>query len=544
MRPAISLVLSLLLAADAAAEPLFRRQGSLGWSFDEIALETPQGTRRRSQWSQAYELSVDGPLVHRLAGDLSTSAAFKDGFNVSQAVNTESPAQKTASWSARGDLFPFDFRRWARFAPNYSWSENRQASAASAPERVIRSDSWGFSGGLSLPRLPAFSVARQRSLRNDPVAGGAIRELAENSRESVSWALGALRLSADRDLNEVTDLTAGRPALETETRRADLEVRTGIKKTLGLQFFALRSSAYAQKVSGVTAQEDVTANLAVRTLPLKAAGWAHEVSYGNDYTRANLTGAQTDSSSLSVLSNRERRWGWLTSVMNGGQSHIGGASRSLAESLSVGQRLLGRRLTLQESVSGGWSEGAGGQTTRSDAASLRATLSPGGERSLTAEVDTAGVEQLGGGGASRTHKGALFGNVALRRSLRASGRAEHVRASVPKEGLLTETDSLSASLEGDLRRDLSASALFLFTRTRSSRSRGTESPSGSLGLAWSPLASLSVNVRASSAGESANVYLGAAWTAGRTTLRAYLERREISTPQGFSHFNVALTRTF
>ena len=32
------------------------------------------------------------------------------------------------------------------------------------------------------------------------------------------------------------------------------------------------------------------------------------------------------------------------------------------------------------------------------------------------------------------------------------------------------------------------------------------------------------SARASSAGGAANVYLGAAWTAGRTSLRAYLER--------------------
>ncbi|TPW20608.1 MAG: hypothetical protein FD126_1514, partial [Elusimicrobia bacterium] len=366
MSRAIASLLALLLAADAAAEPLFRRRGSLGWSFDEIGLETPQGKRSRSQWSQAYELSVEGPLVHRLAGDLTTNALFKDGFNVNQAVNTESPAQKAASWSAHGDLFPFGLRRWARFAPNYSWNETRQAAASDAPTRVIRQDSWGFSGGLSLPRLPALNVARHRSLRNDPLAGGAVRELAENSRESVSWAGGPLRLSADRDLNSVTDLAAGRPALETETRRADLDLRTGRSKALGLQFFALRSSLFAQKVQGLAVQEDLTANLALRSLPLKGAGWAHELTYGNDFARANLTGAHADSSSAGVLSNREAGWGWLTSALTGAHSHAGGRARSLGESLSVGERLWRRRLTLQQSLSGGWSEGGAGTTSRSD----------------------------------------------------------------------------------------------------------------------------------------------------------------------------------
>lgn len=544
MNRAIASLLALLLAADAAAEPLFKRRGSLGWSFDEIALETPQGGRRRSQWSQAYELSVEGPLGHRLAGDLATTAAFKDGFNVSQAVNTESPAQKASAWSARGDLFPFRLRRWARFAPNYAWSQNEQAAVGSAPGRVIRQDSYGFAGGLSLPRLPALSVARQRSLRNDPVSGGAVRELAENSRESASWAAGPLRLSADRDLNSVTDLAAGRPALETETRRADLDLRTGRSKPLGLQFFALRSSLFAQRAQGLAVQEDLTANLALRSLPLKAAGWAHELTYGNDFARANLTGALADASSAGVLSNREARWGWLTSALTAGHSHAGGRTRSVGESLSVGERLWRKRLTLQQSVSGGWSDGASGAATRSDGAALRAALSLDGGRNFAAEYDTAGTEVLGGGGATRTHRGALSGTARLRRNLSANARAERSRASVLGEGLVTLADSVSGSLEGDLRRGLSASALVLYSRSRSNRGAAADSRSGSLGLAWVPFPALSLSARASSAGGAANVYLGVAWTAGRTSLRAYLERREISTPRGFSHLSVGLTRTF
>ncbi|TBR26138.1 hypothetical protein EPO15_00870 [bacterium] len=544
MRRTIASLLAFALAADAAAEPLFWRSGSLAWSFDDIALQTPTGTRRRSQWSQAYDVSAQGPLVHPLAGELRTNAAFKDGFNVSQAVNTESPAQKSLSWSARGDLFPFALRRYAHFAPNYSWSQTEQAAAADAPSRVSRSGGYGFSGGMSPPGLPSVNFVRQFATRDDPLSSGAVRERAENARESAAWVRGPLRVSLDRDRNEVTDLTGVQGPRRNETRRGDLEVRTGTKKALGLQFFSLRSSAFAQKVQGVTFQEDVTANLAVRSLPLKFRGWANELAYSNDFARNNLSEDQSDSSQLGLLSNSERRWGGLTNSLSAGQSHAGGRSRSLSEAFSVREEFPKRRLSFQQSVNGGWAEGAGGETTRSDGAALRGVLTPRTGRTLTAELETAGSEALGGGGAQRTHRGTLAANGANRRGFQSSARYEHARQSVPGAGLLTVSDALTAALDGPLRPSLAASVQASYSRSRTNLAGPFEVASGSLGLEWEASRAVRASARVSSAGESANVYLGASWTAGRTVLRVYFERREISTPRSFSHLSVSLVRTF
>lgn len=544
MKRILAFLTALTLAVDAGAEPLFWRTGSLGWAFDDITLQTPRGARRRSQWSQAYDISVRGPLVNRLIGDLQSSGAYKDGFNVNQAVNTESPGQKTLNWSARGDLFPFGFRRYARFAPNYSWSQTEQAAAANAPSRVIRLDGYGFSGGLSLPRLPAFNISRQRTTRTDPLSSGQVRERADNSRESVSWAGGPLRLSADRDLSDITDLTGSQPHKETETRRADMELRTGQKKGLGLQFFSLRSSAFAQKVQGTAFQEDVTANLSVRSMSLKRLGWVHEASYGNDYVRNNLTESQADSSVFGLLSNKNARWGTVTNSLSGGMAHLGGVSRSAGESLSFSEVLRGGRVSLLQSVNGGWSESGGRETTISNGASLRSTLSPRPGRSLSLEYETSGSERLGGGGGSRNHKASFFGNARLRGNMQGALRYEHLRQSVLDQGLLTVSDAVTANLDGVLAPGLDGSALASYTRSRTNKSAPVESPSGALGFIWSPTAALSFNARASSAGESANVFAGASWSAGRTVLNVYLERREISTPQSFSHLNITLKRTF
>lgn len=537
-------LLALLLAADAGAEPLFWRTGSLNWGFDDISLQTPQGPRRRSQWSQAYDIATQGPLVHPLAGELRTSGAYKDGFNLSQAVNTESPGQKTLSWSARGDLFPLAVRRTARFAPNYSWSQTEQAAAADAPSRVIRLDGYGFSGGVSPPGLPSLNVVRQLSNRTDPLATGAVRERALNSRESASWSRGPLRLTLDRDRNEITDLTGVQALRHNENRRGDMEVRLGQKKGAGLQFLSLRSSAFAQKVQGATFQEDVTANFAARSLPLKRLGWAHELALNNDFSRNNLSGDQADASVVGLLSNSDRRWGGLTNSMSAGHSHLGARSRSLSEGLSVREELAGRRLAFEQSVNGGWSEAGSGDTTRSDGATARAVLAPQPGRSLTAELSTAGSERLGGGGASRTHRGSLAAVAAFRRGLQSNARYEHTRQSVVDQGLVTVADSLTASLDGTLRPSLAASLLLSYVRSRTNLGPPVESPSGSLALEWQPARGFSASARVSSAGDSANVYLGAGWSAGRTSLRVYLERREISTPRSFSHLNVSLTRTF
>lgn len=539
-----ALILALSLAADAGAEPLFWRTGSLGWAFDDITLQAPGGTRRRSQWSQAYDVSVEGPLVNRLAGDLRTNASYKDGFNINQAVNTESPGQKTLNWAARGDLFPFRFRRYARFAPNYSWSQTEQAAAANAPPRVIRLDGYGFSGGLSLPRLPSFNVSRQRTTRTDPLSSGQVRERAENSRESVSWSGGPLRLSADRDLNAVLDMTGLQPRRETETRRGDMELRTGKSKALGLQFFSLRSNALAQKVQGETVQEDVTANLAVRSLPLRRLGWAHEASYSNDFARSNLADSQSDSSALGLLSNRDAGWGSVTNSLSGGLVHEGGVGRSVGEALAFSEVLRGGRLSFQQSVNGGWAEGAGRATTISNGGALRSTLSPRPSRSVSLEYETSGSERLGGGGASRMHRGSLFGNTIVLGNMRGATRYEHQRQSILDQGVVTVSDAVTVNVDGPLRPGLEASLLASYSRSRTNKSDPVESPSGTLGFVWSPTQSLSFNARVSSAGESANVYAGGAWSVGRTVLSVYLERREISTPQSFSHFNMSLKRTF
>ncbi|MBI2362928.1 MAG: hypothetical protein HYV15_06045 [Elusimicrobia bacterium] len=544
MKRTAALLLASLLASEAGAAPLFWRAGSLGWAFDDITLQAPGGTRRRSQWSQAYDISVEGPLVNRLAGDLRTNASYKDGFNINQAVNTESPGQKTLNWSGRADLFPFGFRRYARFAPNYSWSQTEQAAAASAPSRVIRLDGYGFSGGMSLPRLPAFNVSRQRTTRTDPLSSGQVRERAENSRESVSWSAGPLRLSADRDLNAILDLMGGQPRRETETRRADMELRTGQKKGLGLQFFSLRSNALAQKVQGDTVQEDVTASLSARSLPLRRLGWAHEASYSNDFARNNLTGSNGDSSALGLLSNHDARWGSVTNSLSGGLVHAGGVGRSVGEAIGLSEVLRGGRLSFQQSLNGAWAEGAEKATTLSSGGSLRSTVSPRPGRSASLEYENAGSERVGGGASARTHRASVFGNALLRGNLRGSMRYEHLRQSVLDQGLLTVSDALTASLDGALRPGLEASALASFMRSRTNKSAPVESPSGTLGFIWSPSQALSFNARVSSAGESANVYAGASWAVGRTALTVYLERREISTPQSFSHLNITLKRTF
>lgn len=544
MKRATAPLLAFLLAADAGAEPLFWRTGSLNWNFDDITLQTPAGTRRRSQWSQAYDIATQGPLVHPLAGELRTSGAYKDGFSLSQAVNTESPGQKTLSWSARGDLFPLAVRRYARFAPNYAWSQTEQAAAANAPSRVIRTGGYGFAGGVSPASLPSLNVVRQYSTRTDPLAAGAVRERALNARESASWVRGPLRVTLDRDRNEITDLTGASALRHSENRRGDMELRVGKKKGAGLQFLSLRSSAFAQKVQGVTFQEDVTANLAARSLPLKRLGWSHELALNNDFSRNNLTGDQADASVVGLLSNSDRGWGGLTNSVTAGHSHLGARSRSLGESLSVREESPKRRLTFQQSVNGAWSESGSGDTTRSDGASARAVLAPRPGRSLSAEFETAGSERLGGGGASRTHRGSLAANAAFLRGLQASARYDHTRQSVVDQGLVTVADSLSASLEGPLRPSLAASLLLSYARSRTNLSPPVESPSGSLGLEWQPARGFSANARVSSAGDSANLYLGAGWSAGRTSLRVYLERREISTPRSYSHLNVSLTRSF
>ncbi|MBI5239161.1 MAG: hypothetical protein HY926_01685 [Elusimicrobia bacterium] len=534
-----ALALALLVLA-APGQAAITRSGSLNWRFDDLTIDGPQGRLRRTQFYQGYDLAVGAPLLHKAVGSLDLSGKFEDGADLSQTVNANTTRKQVMGFRAAADLLRPELRDYVRLSPNYSQSTLRMVGAG----RDITDRSWGFSSGLSLPRLPALSLSRQYSSLDDPLDLNPMHQSVTSGRESLSYSLGPARLMLDHDNRRTHDRQGIQPDTKTDQKRASFELNYYQMKALPLDSLSLRGDLFRYETNGSVSQEQASSNINLRTRQFQSGSWSHSLTYGNILQRDNLARDNELSQNATADSRRAVRRGSLLNTLGVNQTTGRTPSQGVQEGLNLSLAFASGTLTSETGVSGGWSRGAGSSFLNNGARGLL-TFAPRRPYSVFTEARTEGTEALGGArGGSRTNR--LGAGSTLRPSQYADATVRwdrtHQRDHAAASTSLSDQIDLLSRLYPIERLLLSAGYNLGFTKSEpggSSRNRTMR-----LSLEYAFLFGLQVSGGATLVGDSYTANGSLNYSLGKTELFARYEHRELSTPSTYSYLSVGLKRSF
>lgn len=543
LRPLVAALafFSLLPCAAGALE----RSGSLRWRFDDITVRDPSGARRRSAWFQGYNLDLSGRLLHPAIGNFRTGGAFTQGSDINQAVNTDSPEQRTLDYKASAELLSPFIRRYIRFDPNYSLSQLRIGSSGGQPDHTIVNSGWGFSSGLSVPKLPAISVARQHNTVKDGDGPTPTDQRLNLEREDLSYQLGRVRFEYSHEKRRTGDRINRNPVPEDDTQRGSIEYNRSDIKKLGLQSLSMRTDYLHLATGGVPSVKSINNMLSLRSRDLRTGTWTNTLSYWNDAQRDQLAKTTVVSHNAQINSARPVKRGTLTNNIAGNAtSGRGGETRSIATSPGASLSFRDGRVATTVNTSVGGTRGADGAQFLNDSLEGRLSLNPLPIMGFFAEGRTSGNTPLsrdGVGGIRSNHYGAggnrRFGANEL--SLRWDRADQRDLA----QGMRTVSDQVNLLGSANPLERLTATGGFSYNTTKTNPGARYDYRNYRLGMDYYFPWGLQLTADASIASrDQYTTNFNASYVLGKTTLTFKFQQQEMSTRSSYSYMSVGLTR--
>lgn len=532
---------SLLPCAAGALE----RSGSLRWRFDDITVRDPSGTRRRSAWFQGYNLDLSGRLFHDAIGNFRTGGAYTQGADLNQAVNIDSPDQRTLDYKASAELLSPFIRRYIRFDPNYSLSQLRIGPSGGQPDHTIVNSGWGFSSGLSIPKLPAISVARQYNTVKDADGANPTNQNLNLEREDLSYQLGSVRLGYSHEMRRTEDRLNRTTVPEDDTQRASLEYNRNDFKRAGLQTISMRTDYLRLATGGTPTVKSINNMLSLRSRDLRAGAWTHTLSYWNDAQRDQLAKTTLVSHNAQLGSVRPVSRGNVTNNITGNATGgRGGATRSIATSPGASLTFRDGRVATTANASAGGMRAADGSQFLTDSLEGRLTLSPLPIMGIFAEGRTNGSTPFnrdGVGGSRINHYGAggnrRFGASEL--SLRYDRTDQRDLA----QGMRTVNDQVNFLGNANPLERLSATGGFSYNTTKTDPGARYDSRNYRLGLDYYFLWGLQLSVDTSFANrDQYTANFNATYALGKTTLTFKFQQQQMPSRSSYSYLSMGLTR--
>lgn len=538
-----SLLLPAALAATSAHA--LEKSGSLRWRFDDISVRDPSGTRRRSSWFQGYNLDLGGALLHPAVGSFKTGGTYSQGADINQAVNINSPEQRVVDYRASAQMFSSFIRQYLRFDPNYSLQHMRLSGSPNISDHVITNRGWGFSSGLSLPKLPAVNVSRQYNTIKDPDGPNPTDQRLNLEREDLSYQLGRLRLTLGHEKRKTEDRVNQIAVPEEDTRRGSLEYNHYDIHRLGLQSFSMRSDYLRLASGGIPGQKSATGIISVRSQDARIGRWAHSLSYWNDSQRDLLTKSSLISHNAQFNSNRSLARGTFINALAGNMSvGRGGTSRSanLSPGLSLG--FLDGRIATNANASAGWNRTGTGASYANDSLEARLSVTPRPSLNLFTEARTNGSQPLneGGEGGRRSNRYGVGGsrNYAFGEASVRYDRTEQREFSQASRSVNDQVNLLGSA--SPLER-LNATGGLTFSATKTDPGARYSSKNLRLGLDYDLRWGLQLFADASYADrDQYTANCGASYSLGKTQLRLKFQHQEMPSPSSFSYLSISLTR--
>lgn len=533
--------LVLLLTTAGVPARALSRSGSLSWSFNDITTRSPSGRARYSSWGQDYGLNLGGDLLHPAVGTFNTGGSYSEGTNINSTVNSGATGQRVVGANAGVDFFHPDVKRFVRFAPNYSFQSTKYMGN---PESLTTNRFWGYSTGLSLPRLPAISASRQYNRIKNEYAGALIDQNQTLMSESLSYQLAGVRLSLNQERSRTDNASSASPSPLSTTQRGSLDYGRNNIRPLRLQYLTLHTEYLRFATDDATTAKSLSNYVSLRTNDLKAGAWKHSLNYTNDSRRDLLKKTHAMTHSMLLTSNRPVRRGSFVNSAAASASGRGLTTRSgsLAPYLSLAFRD-GKVLTAFNGNLG-WSRNASGASSLSDALGARVDLRPRKALNIFGDLQTSESIPLTGDAAAG-HRSSRIGVGSTRRygGGETTLRYDHTRerSYATGSGLDTDQVNLNASATPAQRLNTSLGASFSETRTTEGIVYDSKNLTGS--LTYSTLWGLSMNADASFAAlEQYTTNAGVTYAMGKTSLALKYTYTATPLPSSFSHISVTLSR--
>ncbi|MBI2386917.1 MAG: hypothetical protein HYV14_13070 [Elusimicrobia bacterium] len=534
------MVLLLNLAGGPARA--LTRSGSMSWNFNDITTRDPSGRGRFSSWGQAYGLNLSGNLLHPYLGTFAAGGEYSEGSNINSTVNTGATGQRVIGGNASLDLFHHDVRRYVRFAPNYSVQSTKYLGS---PESRYTNNFWGYSTGLSLPRLPAINANRQYNRIKNAFGDVSTDQRQTLMSEDLSYQLRGLRLRLNQERQRTEDPGAVLPSPLATTQRGSLDYGLSNLKRLRLQYLTLHTEYLRFATDGATKSKSLSNFVSLRTNDVRAGAWKHSLNYTNDSRRDLLRRTHDMSHSMLITSSRPVRRGNFVNSTAAGASGRGLATRraSVSPYLSLAFRE-GKLLTAFNGFAG-WSRSASGAASLGDSLGTRLDLRPRKTLNFFADLNTNESIPLTAD-APAGHRSSRAGLGGTRRygGGETTLRYDHARDRSYATGGGSDSDqvNLNASATPAPRLNTSLGASFSETRTTEGTVYDSKHLTGA--LTYATLWGLSLNADASFAAiEQYTTTAGLTYAMGKTSLALKYTYTATPLPSSFSHISVTLSRT-
>lgn len=531
----------LLIVAGAPARAL-SRSASLGWNFNDITTRNPSGRSRYSSWGQEYGLSLAGDFLHPAVGTFNTGGSYSEGTNINSTVNSGATGQRSAGCSASLDFFHPDVRRLVQFSPNYSFQSTKYMGS---PENRTTNRFWGYSAGLSLPRLPAINASRQYNRIKNDYAGTPNDQNQTLMSESLAYQLAGVRLGLNQERSRTDNQSSSFPSPLSTAQRGSLDYGRNNIRPLRLQYLTLHAEYLRFASDDETRAKSLSNYISLRTNELKSGAWRHALNYTNDSRRDLLKKTQAMTHTALFTSNRPVQRGSLvnSAVASASGRGLSTRSASLSPYLSLAFRD-GRVLTAFNGVLG-WSRTASGSAFLSDSIGTRLDLRP--RKTLNVFADFLTSESLAL--TADTPGGQRSSRVGLGGARRYGGgettvRYDHTRDRSYATGSGLDSDQVNLNVSATPRQRLYTTVGGSFSETRTTEGTVYDSKNITGSLAYSTLWGLSLNADANFAAlEQYTANAGATYAMGKTSLALKYTYTATPLPSSYSHISVTLSRS-
>ncbi|MDA8244851.1 MAG: hypothetical protein M0025_12135 [Elusimicrobia bacterium] len=536
----------------ARAQSPYAASGRLGWSYDDVMVRTPEGSRRIAIAGQKYNLNLRGPFGLPGIGEGFATLDYSEGRNLSQVVAGGGAAQKLVGYSIGGSFLPPEAREFVSLGGTFARNSDRTAWGA-GPPRNLTDTSYDGNIGLTLPGLPSLQLSCQNLQRRDSAEGAPASQDIITWRERASYAKGPLRWNYFRTRQDTRALGPGVRSSGNDDLSTDLSLDYPALRVRGLRSLALRASFTRQAFDSAgnrRTQQSIGESGYLTTALSRSGRFESYLGYGESFSRIAGEKSLRSSHNLSLVSQSvSSRWNVNNQAKYSAASGPGVSGQSLDENFNAESPRFGKYFVyyLQSAGSVRWGGSGGG--TAGESALQKLSFYP------RPELDVYCQQSYSGSGArlGRAREDSLgwAAGVNWRPGSLLETAADYSRQR--GRGLLT--DQLTLSYKAFPLDSMTIGCGYSLQRTRTYRPLPMESVYGTFkaDLGYRPAEGLSLDaslLRQRFAGENPgrpgamDYSLSALYQLGAVEMSVKYENRAISTVNEYSRLAAEFSRNF
>ena len=355
---ALAVTASLAVCAASASGGQYHYSGKLDWKFESVAVKTPSGKTSTSMGSHAYSLNLDGPLGSPLIGTGNLGLTWQGGKSLSNVVAARKSSQELTGYNFGATLLPPPLRRFVNISPNFSRNVNKTSWGDGALHSITDTAS-GVTAGLTLPKLPAYSVTYQKLRRTDDSSYAADQET-DIIDERAFYTKDVLRVEYQRRRQRTRDLLGNSPENSQDTVNSNVDLNDADFNKLGLRSYFLRVSYAGQtnRSAGKIRQSGISTILNLTSKTARTGKIESYLGYTQGLNRDLISKAQTSNADIAVFSSLRGSSGTINNQLRFRDADgPNGTDHSLSDNLNSDvtffNGLAGHRLQLAETLSWG-----------------------------------------------------------------------------------------------------------------------------------------------------------------------------------------------